>query len=272
MGIYDTIVLHSSVDIDEFPFNSSHRDLDDGRRRDWQTKDLNPSMDTYAILPARHNTDKNDITGNDKLFLYRRHPPILKWTNKNEGPLEDEYPENVIEDASHWRQVRFTGTIEISTVAEDTRLYSGSLSVHKGEIEDIKLNTEFMDSTKESVSLFPPDYFDIIDIDLESGDAKYKGNNIQKIAEKYYRGQKLDIPDEELLVILRFYQNRTINGKIPEFYQIFSRENGSAKYKGKEINDWMKMSKREMIQAGLSEDIIEIINLYYMFQKDGKLS
>lgn len=132
MGAYDTVYFDGDVEIDVegIPFDLSVDEED--RCRGWQTKDLNPSMDCYALRPY----------GNDKVFLYRRHPPVWRWTEVNEGSMTDSDEIEVFEGAEHWRLVKVTGKIELSEAVRDGSnvfIYVLSAEFKSGELCDVEL-------------------------------------------------------------------------------------------------------------------------------------
>ena len=261
MGIYDSIVLHDSVDTPEFPFSESHLELKDGRRRMWQTKDLNPSMDTYGILPRIERFDgEKEFADSQDLRLYRRYPPITKWTTENLGTIEDEYPDNIIHDADHWRNVRYTGTISITDVAEDSKGYIVEVEVKNGNVQNIELDSDF----QAVDSVVPPNYMKVIDLSDDS--PTYNGRDVGKIAKDFYDGERLDVPSPDLGRILTFYQTRMINGQYPDFDNLFDFEHGNPKYEGRTLDEWSESMVENDHQLDDYES--EAIRIYRDLQRD----
>lgn len=271
MGIYDTVVLDSSITIDEFPFDPSFCNLSDGRRRMWQTKNLHSSMDTYAILPSRpfsfqNKSERQQDSESKDLYLYRRHPPITKWTDENLGTVEEEYPENVVDDADHWRQVRYSGTLNMTNFAVNSRIYDVNIEMKSGKLQDIYLEDERGIS---NLSVFPPKYMEIIDI--TDFNATYNGTKVSEVARRFYENEELDIPDRHIGMILSFHETRTINGEIPDFNDFFEfDENGNANYKNKSPKTWMEIIKREK-DSGLTHGEEERIRLYNQIKRDRRI-
>lgn len=262
MGIFDSVILHASIELDDFLFNPSHADLRNGQRRLWQTDDLGPSMDTYGILPKLDQSDGNiTVRDSQELYLYRRHPPITKWTDKNVGTVPETRPEDILGDADHWRTVRYTGTIEISESTEDTNLYTVAIEIDRGVVQNI----EVIDKIQSPVdSVFPPKYMEVIDI--ENNEATYQGTPVSEIAERYYNGENINIPNNHLGMILTFYQTRMIDGEIPDYDEMLNYENGSAYYKNNSINDWIKRINND--NHNLTEYEEQAIELYAELQRD----
>lgn len=270
MGIFDTVIVHSSVTIDEFPFNPSFCDLSDGRRRTWQTNDLYPSMDTYAILPYQRSykemSERQQESESQDLYLYRRHPPITKWTDENLGTVEEEYPENVVDDANHWRQVRYTGTLNMSDLAVNSRMYDVNIEMDNGKVQDIYLEDEIEIS---NMSVFPPKYMEIIDI--TDYNPTYSGTKVSEIASRFYEGEELDIPDKHIGMILSFCETRTIDGDIPDFNNLFDfDENGNAMYKNKSPETWMEIINGEQ-DSRLTDGEEQKIQLYNQIERDRRI-
>lgn len=149
MGIYDNVILHPDVEVDGFPFDPAQ--TPEGDWRWWQTKDLNPSMDVYMIRPP---------TGRTGPRLFRRHPPIFKWTTTNEGWLGDGDIE-VVDGADHWRDTRFTGTMELVDIAEDNRSYYLLGEFRNGTLSDI-----WLDSYGHHVDNEIPEQYTDLDIEV----------------------------------------------------------------------------------------------------------
>jgi hypothetical protein len=270
MGIYDTVILHESVEIEDFPFNPSYKELfDEGERRMWQTKDIFPSMDTYAILPISRMKEGKVVDSEDEsdyeedgLSLYRRHPPVTKWTNQNLGTVGEEYPEDIVDDAEHWRQVRLDGTITISDFPINARSYEVRIEFNRGKVEKINPASEYK---VESVSIFPPSYMDVVD--LSDYEPTYKGRDVGEIVEAYYNGTELDIPDEHIGSLLSFYDTRTMEGEMPDFDDFFEDEiDGEKVYKGKTVSEWIDIINDD--ESDLEGEEEEIISLYNDVQKD----
>lgn len=262
MGIFDTVILDESIELSNFPFNPSHAELNGGNRRLWQTKDLNPSMDTYGILPKlRHSLGKIEVQDSQDLYLYRRHPPITKWTHENRGNIGEEYPDDILNEADHWRNVRYTGTMTISETTEDTTLYSVEIELDSGVVQNINI-VDKIESPVDGV--FPPKYMEIIDID--DHEATYQGRKVSDIAEDYYDGEDIDISDEHLGMILTFYQTRTINGGIPDYDELFEYKGDTAYYENKPINAWVQEINND--EHDLDEYEERAIELYSSLQRD----
>lgn len=128
MGIFDNVLLHPGVVVEGYPFDSSY--YDDGWRW-WQTKGLNPSMDHYYIRPL---SDEDQ-----RLALFRREPPVTLWTTCNEGWVDDGL-DDVVEDADHWRHVRFSGEMSLGDIGEDHRHYHLKATFTTGFLDDIWLD------------------------------------------------------------------------------------------------------------------------------------
>lgn len=132
MSIYDNLIFTEPLSA-EVPFNiieSTDKDY-----RLWQTKDLNPSMDLYGLLPI---TDLYPSANNpDKLLLCRRHPPIFKWTTQNHGIIEENLDfKTLISSADHWRSIRYTGSIDASILYQGT-LYTLTVKSENGIVDEI---------------------------------------------------------------------------------------------------------------------------------------
>jgi len=200
----------------------------------------------------------------DGLFLYRRHPPVTKWTNQNLGTVEEEYPEDIVDDAEHWRQVRFDGTMTISDFPINARSYEVEIEFSRGKVEKINPASEYK---VESVSIFPPSYMDVVD--LSDYEPTYKGRDVDEIVEAYYNGTELDIPDEHIGSLLSFYDTRTMEGEMPDFDDFFEDEIGGEKvYKGKTVSEWIEIINDD--ESDLDEEEEEIISLYNDVQRDLK--
>lgn len=141
MSIYDNLILHRRVNVD-LPIDPTWREDRDNHRL-WQTKDLNPSMDIYAILPYPKRYGDNVVweeSESDDFYLYRRSPPVVEWTEVNEGAIGEGYSQDLLRDADHWRQVRYTGDMEITDVSDDGVMYDLKVSLSNGKLTDIRLS------------------------------------------------------------------------------------------------------------------------------------
>lgn len=205
MGIYDNLIIPESISIDDFPFNASVRA--DGKYRWWQTKDLNPSMDMYGLIPSGKISEEYSNSKNDKVYLCRRHPPVTKWTNRNEGLIIDDY-DDILEDADHWRQVRYTGTVNISELAEDACVYDVNIEVENSIVGDIEVTGRFdgVDST------FPkPPYSDILDLDSNPPSIIGTNKNLEDLSYYYYDKNDFETPkdwglsSDEIALALNYY-------------------------------------------------------------------
>ncbi len=164
MGIFDNVILHSDLEIDGYPHDPFQ--CDDGRWKWWQTKDLNPSMDLYMVRPVSQ--------GGERFELARRHPPVFKWTHTNEGLLDEDA--DPVEDADHWRQTRFTGTMNLVTVDDDKRSYTLVAEFEMGILTDIWVDSfghyvnEDIPDEYEDLSITPPDRQKATPLDIEAAD------------------------------------------------------------------------------------------------------
>lgn len=127
MGLFDHVLLHPGVKVDGYPFDASMRD---GRWRWWQTKELHPSLDHYFIRPFEDD--------DQRLALFRRVPPVTRWTTTNEGSVDDNM-DDVVDDADHWRHVRFDGEMGLTDISEDHRHYHLKATFSHGFLDDIWL-------------------------------------------------------------------------------------------------------------------------------------
>lgn len=147
MSVYDTIILSEDVELSNFPYNGIYRL--DMKYRHWQTKDLNPSLDFYTISKSKNLFQEYD--NYSSVCLFRRHPPISEWTIENKGLIEDYTNIDIIDDADHWRLVRYTGDLNITTYAENGETYEYQLKFDNGILEETQLmdisvyNTEIHD-------------------------------------------------------------------------------------------------------------------------------
>lgn len=181
MGIYDNLVIFPDIEVDDFPLDIS-RDID-GSYRWWQTKQLNPSMDMYAILPSsKIGSGKLMNSSDNKFYLCRRHPPVTKWTNSNEGSLLGE-DEDVIEDADHWRNVRYTGEIGLTSIGRDSRHYDIKLEIENGIFDSITVESH----TAPIDRIFPvPDYDDLLDFSSDPPKIIGTDISIEDLSESVY--------------------------------------------------------------------------------------
>jgi hypothetical protein len=141
MGIFDNLILAGGINRSEFPFDVSKNS--DGEYRWWQTDGLNPSMDMYGILPQSEIGSSDLVQGSeDKFYLCRRSPPVIKWTDVNEGLLLTE-DEDIISGADHWRTVRYSGTIDISAVTEGGKAYDASVEIERGVFQSITVEDPY---------------------------------------------------------------------------------------------------------------------------------
>jgi hypothetical protein len=221
MPSYDNIVLHDDVDVPDFKM-SPHRDIKSNYRK-WQTKNIHDSMDCYAVLPTENPS-------NHKFSLYRRHPPIFKWTNSNQGIINGEHPEDIIEDADHWRRLKYTGEIEAYDVTAEMKRYGITLVFSRGGLEEINKQTE-----KKLHAPFtgPGTWFDILEFgaksasnynnaedlvdDVGGNKVTYNDRDIETICQSVYQGENVDIDSSDLKLIVNFYVNRTVSGHIPRY-------------------------------------------------------
>lgn len=209
MGIYDNLVLSQDLSLDSFPLNLSNRV--DGRPRWWQTKDLHPSMDMYAIIPAADlgGSEYQDKDDEDRYYLCRRHPPVTKWTNVNEGMISDT-DENVIYDADHWRTVRFTGTLNLSETARDGRLYDISAEVDSGILDSLTFESS---SSPIDMTHPEPPYNTVLDLDPKVPAIQGVGMDIEELAESIYEqneeidelSERIGLDNKQIVLCLNYY-------------------------------------------------------------------
>ena len=207
MGIYDSLVLSEKIELEEFPLDVS-KSIDSGYRW-WQTKDLNSSMDMYAILPSsKISSGKLTKGSDDKFYLCRRHPPVIKWTKVNEGMVLGE-DEDVVEDADHWRTIRYTGKLELSEGARDGRIYDVSVKVDRGVLESISM--EGMSSPFSDIHPKEP-YEPILDLEENIPTISGTDTNVEELANYIYgtasleeASTKFSLEPEEIALCLRYY-------------------------------------------------------------------
>lgn len=209
MGIYDSVVFHDSVSISEYPLDISFKPFTqrDGRRV-WQTKDLNPSLDMYGILPEQKEFDGGvEFIPDSTCRLCRRHPPLTEWTTENKGRLAEGHIEDIVADAHHWRQVRFSGEILISELAEDAKKYVLAIEFTNGFVDTIRVISE---PTPVNLS-HPREEFECID--TTGGTATYNGTAVREISQRFYGGEDIDVQQDDIISILKYY-NSNIAAKI----------------------------------------------------------
>lgn len=207
MGIYDNLILSEEVEVEEFPLDVS-RNID-GDYRWWQTKELNPSMDMYGILPFSDITSgKLDRSSGDKLYLCRRHPPVTKWSDVNEGLMLEE-DEDIVEDAEHWRTVRYTGTLELSEGARDGRVYVLSVEVERGLLQSVSMKS----MSSPFTDALPEQHYESV-LDLEPEVPVLEGTNVsvEELSNAVYGDEDVDtisnrygLDPEEISLSLRYY-------------------------------------------------------------------
>lgn len=114
MSVYDNVIIHDSIQdyVSDDIFTSS-----DNLYIIWKTKDLNPSMDIYGIFPPSMIRER--YTSDKPLYLFRRHPPVVKWTTENHGYLQDQAFSKICDNADHWRMIQYSGNIRIYTSTSD---------------------------------------------------------------------------------------------------------------------------------------------------------
>lgn len=209
MGIYDNLILSEEVEVEEFPLDISKNIHGDYRW--WQTKGLNPSMDMYGILPFSDITSgKLNRSSGDKLYLCRRHPPVTKWSDVNEGLMLEE-DEHIVKDAEHWRTVRYTGTLELGEGAKDGRVYNISVDIKRGLLQSIS-----MKSTCSPFSdIIPEQHYDsVLDLEPEVPILRDTEVSIEEFSDAVYGEDDLDsissrygLDPEEISLLLRYYNN-----------------------------------------------------------------
>jgi hypothetical protein len=135
-----------------------------------------------------------------------------------------------------------------------------------GKVQDIYLEDE---RVIPNMSVFPPKYMDIIDI--TDYNPTYNGTKVSEITRRFYEGEKLDIPDKHIGMILSFYETRTINGDIPDFNDFFDfDEDGNTKYKDKSPKAWLETIKGEE-DSSLTDDEEQKIQLYTQIERDRRI-
>ena len=130
MGIYDNLVFEETPrSLADLPFDASvQQGLVDGdtQTRLWQTKDLNPSMDCYGVRRGESG----------RFGLYRRHPPLIRWTDQNEGVTDEN--SGVFTGADHWRRVGFSGELRGTTLLGNV-IFEIEASVNDGVFHSFDL-------------------------------------------------------------------------------------------------------------------------------------
>ena len=135
MPVYDSVIINTDVGLPGFSENS-HTYMSDGTYRKWQTKSLNPSLDLYLVTQGDAILDTENTAYGNKVMLFRRHPPLQKWTIQNHGMLDD--TENVIDTADHWRLIKYSGVLNVIEVAVDSNtIYEYNLEFKNGILQDI---------------------------------------------------------------------------------------------------------------------------------------
>lgn len=108
-------------------------------------------------------------------------------------------------------------------------------------------------------------------IDTTDFNPTYNGTRVSEIARSFYKGEELDIPDSHMGMILSFYENRTIDGEIPNFDNFFDfDENGNAEYKNKSPKAWKSIIKGEK-DSSLTESEEQKIRLYNQMEEDKRI-
>lgn len=205
MSVYDNVIFHKEFELESYYLNTST--TFNGRYRRWQTKDLSPSLDTYAILPENYTNKGLNRDNNTKQMLYRRVPPEIKWTRVNEGRIIND-DEDIIEDADHWRVIKHTGTIEISHMSRDGKRNSFELKFNNGVLNshNIKETTEPIDA------IFPePPYQKALDLNKDTPYIKSTDFSISDVAEIVYQNNNIekleesDVSTEHIVLALNYY-------------------------------------------------------------------
>lgn len=127
MVVFDYVILEPSLEVDEYPFDPSY--TADGDRRCWKTSDLNPSADHYMV--RFYEGDSGPLS------LFRRAPPLVRWTVEHKGQNHDDT--EVVSEADYWRHVRYTGTLELFDISADNRHYYLQAEFESGILTDIWL-------------------------------------------------------------------------------------------------------------------------------------
>lgn len=200
MPIYDNLVFHRDFNLDH-PLNYEDYN-DDNKYRRWQTKDLNPSLDTYGLIPK----SQFEETQEDSYYLCRRHPPEIEWTIQNQGQIS--YDGDLISSADHWRTVRYTGEITISDVSKDGCIYVFNLNFESGI-----LNNSYMDYRESIVDKYLPEppYSEKLDINKDIPIVKNTEYNVVDVSEIVYEDKNIsdllqqDISYDAILLALNYY-------------------------------------------------------------------
>lgn len=205
MSVYDNLILHKDVQLNQYPFRSTRRE--NGYYRKWQTKDLNPSLDTYAVIPKSYFNEKS----NNKDILFRRHPPEIKWTFTNEGNIDTN--KNLIDSADHWRSIRYTGTTEISNMSKDGCIYRFECEFDNGILKETRLKER---TTGPDMYIPEPPYSDSLDLNCDVPELKNTDYNICDIQNIVYNKQNIQklldegITYNQIYLALNYYNIKYI--------------------------------------------------------------
>lgn len=206
MSVYDTVILSEDVELSNFPYDIIYRL--DGEYRHWQTKDLNPSLDFYTISKSKNLFQKYD--DHNLVALFRRHPPISEWTIENKGLIEDYTNIDIVDDADHWRLVRCTGNVNITTYAENGESYEYRLKFNNGILEE----TQLIDVSVYNTEIH--DYLLNQNFDMSENPPSVKGTDynvleIQEMVDNKEFEKVSEIPYNKVKLALRYLKLEQLN-------------------------------------------------------------
>lgn len=139
MPLFDTVLLNEDIVVPDFAESPTY-DIKDSYRL-WQTKGLNPSLDVYLVTDPNLIFEDCPVESGTQM-LFRRHPPLQKWTIENHGALRDISNEDILCDADHWRLTKFSGVLTITDVLlSNHTVYEYDLSFDNGILQNIELQS-----------------------------------------------------------------------------------------------------------------------------------